>query len=262
MRKSSTIREQTPRRCFLLGRRDGSIFDYSYDRESANFSRDALEKVLQRLVRSPNVGEITVLAHSMGAWLATESLRQMAIREGRVPEKISSVILAAPDLDVDVFRAQLRSLGEKRPRFVIFLSREDRALRISRSIAGNVERLGGVDPAAEPWIEAKGVEVVDLTGQRSISPLRHGKFAENPEVVRYLGAQLINGEASPDPQANFGERLGGISMGVAQGVSGAAGLAIGAPIAILDPNMRRAYSNQLEQTRRAIDNAVTSGSDW
>ncbi len=237
----------------------GSVFDYKYDRESANFSRDALEKLLRRLAASPNVQEVVVLAHSMGAWLATESLRQLAIRDGRAPKKIGTVILASPDLDVDVFRAQLQSLGEPRPRFVVFLSQEDRALRLSRSIAGNVARLGGADPEGKPWLEEKGVEVVDLTGKESVDPLRHGKFAENPEVVRFLGEQLINGDGGPD--ANLGERLGGVSMGVAQGVSGAAGLAITAPIAIVDPQMRRAYSNQLDQVRQAIDNVFTSGSD-
>jgi hypothetical protein len=39
-----------------------SIFDYSYDRKSASLSRDALEKLLQRDVKSPNAGEITILA--------------------------------------------------------------------------------------------------------------------------------------------------------------------------------------------------------
>jgi esterase/lipase superfamily enzyme len=56
----------------------GSVFEYVYDRESTNFSRDALEETLQRLARDPNVGEVIVMAHSMGAWLVTESLRQMA----------------------------------------------------------------------------------------------------------------------------------------------------------------------------------------
>lgn len=46
----------------------GSIFQYGYDRESANFSRDALEETLRRIASDPGVGEITVMAHSMGAW--------------------------------------------------------------------------------------------------------------------------------------------------------------------------------------------------
>ena len=62
-----------------------SIFDYSYDKESTNYSRDALEELLRAVVAKPEVGEVTVMAHSMGTWLAVETLRQMAIRDGREP---------------------------------------------------------------------------------------------------------------------------------------------------------------------------------
>src|SRR5580704_2423612 len=89
----------------------GSIFEYGYDRESANFSRDALEETLRRIARDPSVGEITVMAHSMCAWLVMESLRQMAIRDGRVTAKVQNVILASPDLDVDVCATQWRGFG-------------------------------------------------------------------------------------------------------------------------------------------------------
>lgn len=223
----------------------GGVLNYVYDRESATFSRDALEKLLSRLVASPNVSEVTVLAHSMGAWLVMETLRQMAIRGARVPAKIDTVILASPDIDVDVFRSQLRSMGEPRPNLVVFLSREDRALRVSRGIGGNVERIGSVDPAQKPWIEEKGVEVIDLSGAENGDPLRHSKFAQNPNVVRFLGEELING-AERDPRNGLSERIGGGVIGVAHSVGDAAGLAISAPIAIVDPDFRRTYSNVLQ----------------
>lgn len=240
----------------------GSLFEYSYDRESASASRDALEKLLARLAANPAIGEVTVLAHSMGASLAMESLRQMAIRRGAVPRQIQNVILASPDIDIDVFRTQFASLGQKRPRVVVFVSRRDRALQFSRSIAGNIERLGAADAREKPWIEEKGVEVIDLTDVDSADLTRHSKFAANPDVVRFLGAQLINGGSPSEAEGRAGERLGGAAMGLTQGVAGATGLALGAPIAVVDPKVRRAYSNQLQQVRQAVDNAVASGVDW
>ena len=51
------------------------------------YSRDALEAVLQALVDSRNVGSISILAHSMGNYLAVESLRQMAIRDRGLPQR-------------------------------------------------------------------------------------------------------------------------------------------------------------------------------
>ena len=44
--------------------------DYVYDRDGAMYSRDALEVVLQALVKDPNVDSISILAHSMGNYLA------------------------------------------------------------------------------------------------------------------------------------------------------------------------------------------------
>lgn len=224
----------------------GSVFNYVYDRESATISRDALEQLFTRLVRNPNVDEVTVLAHSMGAWLTMEALRQMAIRDKRLPAKIDTVILASPDIDVDVFRAQLASFGPTRPNIVVFLSREDRALQLSRSLGGNVARLGGVDSSEQPWIEEKGVEVVDLSGASAADPLRHSKFAQNSEVVRFLGEELINGSA-PDPRMGLGQRIGNFSTGVADGVGDAAGLVVNAPMAIIDPQFRRTYSSRFQQ---------------
>ena len=236
----------------------GNLFEYSYDRESANISRDSFETLLARLSASPSVGEVTILAHSVGAWLTMETLRQMAIRRGKVPARIQTVILASPDIDVDLFRAQLTSLGDKRPHIVVFVSRRDRALRLSRSIAGNIERLGAADPEAKPWIGEKGVEVVDLTGVSGADITRHSKFSRDPDVVRFLGAQLINGGAQP----GVGERVGETAMGLAQGVAGVTGLTLSAPLAIVDPEFRNAHSNQLRQTRQAVDNAISAGLDW
>jgi esterase/lipase superfamily enzyme len=129
----------------------GSIFEYGYDRERANFSRDALEETLRRIASDPGVGEITVMAHSMGAWLVMETLCQMAIRDGRVTAKVQKVILASPDLDIDVFATQRRGVGQPRPRLTIFVSRSDAALKVSRRLAGNIDRLGQIDPMSEPF---------------------------------------------------------------------------------------------------------------
>jgi esterase/lipase superfamily enzyme len=81
-----------------------SVFAYGYDRESTNLSRDGLEQVLNMLARDPAVSEVTILAHSMGNWLTLEVLRQMAIRDRRVPAKIRNVMLAAPDASPELVR--------------------------------------------------------------------------------------------------------------------------------------------------------------
>ncbi|MBC7149188.1 MAG: alpha/beta hydrolase [Rhizobium sp.] len=225
----------------------GSIFDYNYDKESTNYSRDALEDLLTQIARNPAVGEVTVMAHSMGTWLAVEALRQMAIRHSRVDPKISNVILAAPDLDVDVFGQQFQSFAGKAPHFTLFVSRDDRALTISKHISGNVDRLGHIDPTTEPYrsqLEMAGISVLDLTKLKSGDALNHGKFAESPDVVRLIGERLIAGQAVTDSSVGLGESLGAVAIGAGTTVGQAASTVISAPISIFDPRTRRNYGRQ------------------
>lgn len=189
----------------------GQIFAYVYDRESANYSRDALEQLIDLACASPDIKEVDILAHSMGSWLAMESLRQLAIRHGALSPKVKSVVFAAPDLDVDVFGRQLEALGPKRPYFIFLVSKDDIALRMSRWLAGGVQRVGAVDPAAEPYRSAlealPGVTVVDISRMRGSDGLNHSTFSSNPEVIKLLGA-LVEREGRADlPKALTGSVL-------------------------------------------------------
>ena len=212
-----------------------NVLDYAYDRESTNYSRTQLEEVLRRAAQDPSVSDVTIMAHSMGSWLVTEALRQMAIRDGRVAPKIRNVILASPDLDIDVFRRQSQELGPSRPKLTLFVSQDDQALSVSRHIGGDVDRLGQINPATEPYrseLEKAGVTVLDLTALKSGDPLNHGKFAESPEVVRVLGERLVAGQTITDGKIGVGERLGVVAAGAAQTVGSAASLAVQAPLTV------------------------------
>lgn len=238
-----------------------SIFDYNYDKESTNYSRDALEELLQRAASDPTVGEITLMAHSMGSWLTVEALRQMAIRDGRVAPKITDVILASPDLDVDVFGQQMQAMGKERPKFTLFVSRDDRALTVSRRISGNIDRLGQIDPTAEPYrsqLERAGITVLDLTALKGGDKLNHGKFAESPEVVRLLGNRLIAGQTVTDSDVGLGERVGAVALGTAQTFGSAASVAVSTPIMIFDPRTRENYDDQLRRLGQSVENTVGS----
>jgi esterase/lipase superfamily enzyme len=188
----------------------GGPFSYLYDRESATNARDAMEFVLNVAATDPNVSDVTILAHSMGNWVALEALRQMAIRRGAVPPKIRNVIMAAPDVDVDVFQSEYLALGARKPRFTLFLSRDDSALSLSRFLAGDKDRLGDVDPEAEPYrskLQKTNIVVIDLTKLAAGDPFHHAKFADSPEVVRLIGARLIEGQAVSGSDTSLGERV-------------------------------------------------------
>jgi esterase/lipase superfamily enzyme len=206
----------------------GRVTSYVYDRESTNFSRSDLAYVLAAAARSPHVDEVVVLAHSMGAWLAVEALRQLALQDGRIPPKITNVILASPDLDIDVFERQVQEMGPKRPTMTIFVSRNDHALSLSRTLAGDVQRVGAVDltnPAYAARLEqGDGVTVLDLTALQGGDALNHSKFATQPDMVRLIGDQLVAGQPISDGASG--------AAGAVDVVGGAVGAVVTAPIQV------------------------------
>ena len=171
---------------------------YTYDRESANYSRDALERLLDQISRNPNVAEINIVAHSMGNWLTLELLRARSIethstrsiRPKRILDKIKNVFLVAPDVDADVFRMQIARIGVPRPRISVFVSQDDKALDLSKSIWGGVQRLGNIDPDAEPYrseLERDHIEIFDLTKLKTAGGGAHGRaFEEITTVVKMM----------------------------------------------------------------------------
>ena len=226
----------------------GSLLAYGYDRESANYTRNALENLFQYLYRDPEVKEVSILAHSMGNWLALEALRQMAIRNGELPAKFKNVMLAAPDVDVDVFRQQIDDMGKKHPNFTLFVSRDDRALAVSRRVWGDVSRLGAIDPEQEPYkkeLEDYKIAVIDLTKIKAGDRLNHGKFAESPEIVRLIGSRISDGQTLTDSRVGLGDQILVATTGTAAAVGNAAGLVLAAPVAVVDQNTRDNYAEHL-----------------
>ncbi|HEY6633316.1 MAG TPA: alpha/beta hydrolase [Rhizobiaceae bacterium] len=201
--------------------------DYVYDKDSSTAARDDLEATLVMLSKSPRVKSIDIIAHSMGNWLAMEALRQLAIAGDRdLDGKLGYVVLASPDIDVDIFRKQMARYGKPDKPFVVLLSSDDKALRISSFIAGRQERVGDYSNAAE--LAALGVTVVDLSATQGGDKLNHAKFADNPVLVQLLGERLRMPEslrATPE-QAN--EQINQLAGGLGQ----AAAIVVTTPLRI------------------------------
>lgn len=169
----------------------GGLFNYESDKEAATVSRDALEHLLLSLAKTPGVGRVHILAHSMGAWLSMEALRSVSIAgHPDLDGKLGQVMLANPDIDLNVFRQQITRVD---PSHVsIFVANNDRALNLSSRIAGARPRLGAMDPEKpedKAELDRLGVSVQDISSF-STDFIGHGAFAEAPDVVRRIGANI------------------------------------------------------------------------
>jgi esterase/lipase superfamily enzyme len=209
----------------------GYLLDYSRDFDNASYSRSDLADLLNVAVASPSVHEIVVLAHSMGGWPAVEAIRQIALKNGSVPRKISNLILASPDLDVGVFRRQVEDMGPKRPQITLFTAQHDRALQLSRFIARGATRLGGIDPTQAEYHRQlaglAGLTVIDLSAVQAGDRFNHDLFAASPDAVRLIGGRLLQGQVITDSDVPGPLAAAGV-------IGSAAALLVTAPIRVFD----------------------------
>lgn len=147
----------------------GGIKGYAYDRESGEFTNVHLKMFLMTLAKCAQIRKIHIVSHSRGTDVAVTALRElhsevrglermsflvadevMAQNSEFIPTptyerlKIDTLVLAAPDLDMEVF-AQ-RFFGENAiqsaRRVIVYFSAEDSALSLSDWLFRSKRRIG------------------------------------------------------------------------------------------------------------------------
>ncbi|WP_051539415.1 alpha/beta hydrolase [Sulfitobacter sp. 20_GPM-1509m] len=203
----------------------GNPLGYQYDSDSALFARDGLQELLYN-VQGAGTDQIVLVAHSMGGALLMETLRQIEIaRPGWTSEHIAGVVLMSPDLNVDVFRSQVRSFKKLPQPFLIFVSKRDIVLKLSARMRGEASQLGNISSAAD--LDDMPVQVIDVSAFQDRRSGDHFVAAGSPA----LGALLSN-LAKLDDGFVRGRSGGGISLPGTRRVYGdATELTVRAPVA-------------------------------
>lgn len=207
---------------------EARVTGYIADKEAATFSRDALANLLTELARQRPTGDITVIAHSMGGWLTVEALRQLRLNGKSAVLARLNVILAAPDIDVDVFRQQMAVIGTLKRPLTMLVSPDDKALSLAGTIAGSRPRVGALnvrDPKVEELALKSQIQIVDISTLKASDGFNHDRFvnvaALYPRLVasantpgsglRDAGAFVLNtvGTTLSTPFSLAGEALSG-----------------------------------------------------
>lgn len=172
------------------------VTGYIADKQSATYSRDALAKVMANLALQSPKRKIIVFGHSMGGWLIMEALRQLRF-QGRndVIAKLQ-VVLAAPDIDADVFRKQVEVVGRLEPPLTVMVSKDDRALKVSSILGADVKRIGALDvenPSVQLVALRYGVQFIDISDVKASGLLNHDRYtalaALLPQLEESTGGQ-------------------------------------------------------------------------
>ncbi len=120
----------------------------------------------------------------------------------------------------------ITSLGYRANPVFVLVSRDDRALRFSRRIAGGKARVGGIENDAE--LTSLGVVVIDLTDVQGQDSVNHDKFAQlaqfGPQLVNALEQGTMNRS-----QQSIGGRLGNAGRSFTEFLGNTAKIVISTP---------------------------------
>lgn len=171
-----------------------AVAGYVADRDAALSSRSDLDALVRSLSASGKVKRIILFGHSMGGFLVMETVRQLKLEHRDDVIAKLAVILAAPDIDVDVFRSQLKDIGRMPLPISLLVSKDDRALVASSFIAGERPRVGRLDiddPVIEEAALKERLRVIDITSIQASDGLGHDRYAS----LAKFGAQLASFES-------------------------------------------------------------------
>lgn len=136
------------------------VLPYTQDEQSIEKSRPNLTAMIEKILSHTDIDRICLIAHSMGNRALFYSLKELSGLGETTRAKIGEIILAAPDIDADVFLRDIAPevAGMGVP-ITLYASKNDRALKASRRVHRD-QRAGDTEPVP---VLHDAVETIDAS---------------------------------------------------------------------------------------------------
>jgi esterase/lipase superfamily enzyme len=183
----------------------GLLQGYTRDRESGEFANPHLKMFIRDLAACPEVEKIHLIAHSRGTDILATAVRELHVesrgagKETKAELKLGQLVLAAPDIDLDVFveRFGADRVGFVPERLTIYVSPNDKAIGLSNWLFGSARRIGQLafgDLGPEFAAAVKSHPVLDIVDVRAKTAKKgHGYFLDSPAALSDLILVLRDG---------------------------------------------------------------------
>lgn len=172
----------------------GAMQAYPVDSQNAEWTEANLQRFFEAFGSTSGAESIVVIAHSMGSRPATRALAKVLDKRRDLRQKFKELVLAAPDIDADVFVRDLApAYVALRMPVTLYASGKDKALQLSKQFNGS-PRAGDANP--RPTTIA-GIETVDAT-DIDTDFLGHAYVAETRPLLTDVTLLIKNRLRAPD----------------------------------------------------------------
>jgi esterase/lipase superfamily enzyme len=163
-----------------------SLSGYTVDEANIEWATSHIERFLIDVADHSGAKNLVVVGHSMGSRGLTRALAALVRDRPDLRGRFRDVILAAPDIDADVFRNDIvPSLRQAGRHVTLYASSKDLALRASKEVHGYA-RAGDTEQGV---VVIPGIDTIDASGVDD-SILAHSYFVESVPVIRDIAALL------------------------------------------------------------------------
>jgi esterase/lipase superfamily enzyme len=170
----------------------GTLGSYVADGDRIAASEKAIGQFLVAIANQAGANKAHIIAHSMGnRGLARAMQRILAEASAHSGLRFGHIILAAPDIEVSLFRQLAAIYPLYCERATMYVSARDRALGISKWLQDS-DRAGYTPPITV----VPGIDTIEVTDM-DLTLLGHGYYAEADGVIRDM-FDLLQFNAPPD----------------------------------------------------------------
>jgi esterase/lipase superfamily enzyme len=167
-----------------------SVRHYFSDRNEIQYSRELIKGFLLDVAQRSGADRVHVIAHSMGADAVAGAIASMDPGE----KVFDQIILAAPDIDADVFMSQIAPrLPQVSKRTTLYCSKNDWALRLSYHFNDSL-RAG--DSSLGPLI-VPGLDTVDASSIDT-ELLGHSYYGNCIDILQDVEQLFLHNPDPPD----------------------------------------------------------------
>jgi esterase/lipase superfamily enzyme len=158
----------------------GTVTGYFVDGQNVEWAESDLQNFLDDFANRTDAKNVYLIAHSMGSRALTRALAAVLAENPNARQKFRELILAAPDIDADVFKNEIAGqLISTNLLITLYASSRDRALIAARELQGGYPRLG---EAGASLVILPGMDTIDASAVDT-SLIGHSYYAEDRSIL-------------------------------------------------------------------------------
>lgn len=184
----------------------GGFEQYESDRNTSEQSQRYLKEFIDIVINGTNADRVHIIAHSMGNGPLLRVLKELTFTNTAVAKpKLQQIILAAPDIDRDIFEQLVGAVAHKAS-LTLYASANDRAMVASKVFGGGIPRAGDVPPDGPVIVGS--MDTIDASDVNTdIFSWNHSSYAQSPQLLSDIGVLILCGLRPPSDRSPAFEKV-------------------------------------------------------